>query len=316
MGKKPIIVLTGPTAAGKSALGISLAKKINGQIISADAMQIYRGMDIGSAKATQAEREEIRHHMLDVADPTEAYSVARFVAEAGACIEQVFAMGAQPIVVGGTGLYIDRLLDGQNFAHLPQNDGLRTRLAEEYDTLGGQVMWENLSKVDEASAKILHPNDKRRIVRALEVYELTGLSIRTQNADISEPPYRSLYIALTAKHREALYARIDQRVDLMLAEGLLDEVKQLVEQGVRREHTAMQGIGYKELLAVLSGETDMETAVEKMKQESRRYAKRQLSWIRRRADVNWLTWEEKPDDAYLLTQALGLWETFSGEERV
>ena len=306
MEKKPLTIITGPTASGKTALGIALAKEIDGEIISADSLQIYRGMDIGTAKPSIEEMDGIVHHMIDIKDPAENYSVAEYLSAASACIEDVLARGKQAILLGGTGLYIEALLAGERFATAPQDAEIRAKLETVYDAIGGQAMWEKLRKIDDESAQILHPNDKRRIVRALEIYEISNeaMSAFNKRSKAEETPYHSLYIALNAVDRADLYQRIDWRVDLMLADGLLEEVEQLQKQGVLREYTSMQAIGYKELFAVLSGETSLLEATETIKQESRRYAKRQLSWIRRKSDDNWLLWDKKPNMEQLLEETI------------
>lgn len=313
MEKQAFIVITGPTAAGKTALSIALAKEIGGEIISADSMQIYKGMDIGTAKPSQEEMAGIAHHMIDVVSPKENYSVATYVKQSKAAIEEILARGKQPIIVGGTGLYIDALFAGDDFAKAPSDEMLRESLAEEYDKLGGQVMWERLKEYDPQAANTFHPNDKRRIIRGLEVIKLTGDSLSAYHAKTKEQtsPYTKLHIAVSAKEREDLYKRIDMRVDFMLKNGLVEEVASLMTQGLEGTNTAMQGIGYKEIVAVLLGEMTMEVAVEKVKQESRRYAKRQLSWLRRNKEIKWLHWEREPNKQQLLKETLDLWDDFS-----
>jgi len=296
-----VVVVTGPTAAGKTGLGIALAQELNGEVVSADSMQVYRGMDIGTAKPAVAEMAGVRHHMLDIVDPHEVYSVARYAAEAAACADDILARGRLPIIVGGTGLYIDSLLSGRYFAENCLADGdsgsLRGELLARYDREGGEVLWRELGAVDPESAARLHPNDKKRVVRALEVFRLTGETITAHNlATRAVPPrYEALKIALTAADRGDLYRRIDRRVDVMMAEGLFAEVAGLIKGGLSAESTAMQAIGYKEMVQAVSGVISVEEAVERVKQESRRYAKRQLSWLRRDASVRWIYWEKAPD---------------------
>ncbi len=295
-----IVVVAGPTASGKTALGIALAKDFNGEIVSADSMQIYRGMDIGTAKASLAEREGIPHHMLDVAEPWEDYSVARYVEQAEACCRDILRRGKLPILVGGTGLYIDSLVSGRDFAAVDSDQGLREALSAEYDALGGEAMHRRLQEIDPERAAILHPGDKRRIVRALEVYRLTGMTITEHDRQTRALPKRfdAAAIHLNFKNRAALYARIDRRVDMMVEQGLFREVEGLLAAGLSPESTAMQAIGYKEAVRSLRGELRREEAVDLIKQASRRYAKRQLTWFNRDKEALPILWEDEPDFEY------------------
>ena len=295
-----IVVVAGPTASGKTALGIALAKDFNGEIVSADSMQIYRGMDIGTAKASLAEREGIPHHMLDVAEPWEDYSVARYVEQAEACCRDILRRGKLPILVGGTGLYIDSLVSGRDFAAVDSDQGLREALSAEYDALGGEAMHRRLQEIDPERAAILHPGDKRRIVRALEVYRLTGMTITEHDRQTRALPRRfdAAAIHLNFKNRAALYARIDRRVDMMVEQGLFREVEGLLAAGLSPESTAMQAIGYKEAVRSLQGELRREEAVDLIKQASRRYAKRQLTWFNRDKEALPILWEDEPDFEY------------------
>ena len=295
-----IVVVAGPTASGKTALGIALAKDFNGEIVSADSMQIYRGMDIGTAKATMAEREGIPHHMLDVAEPWEDYSVARYVEQAEACCRDILRRGKLPILVGGTGLYIDSLVSGRDFAAVDSDQGLREALSVEYDALGGEAMHRRLQEIDPERAAILHPGDKRRIVRALEVYRLTGMTITEHDRQTRALPKRfdAAAIHLNFKNRAALYARIDRRVDMMVEQGLFREVEGLLAAGLSPESTAMQAIGYKEAVRSLRGELRREEAVALIMQASRRYAKRQLTWFNRDKEALPILWEDEPDFEY------------------
>ena len=295
-----IVVVAGPTASGKTALGIALAKDFNGEIVSADSMQVYRGMDIGTAKASLAEREGIPHHMLDVAEPWEDYSVARYVEQAEACCRDILRRGKLPILVGGTGLYIDSLISGRDFAAVDSDQGLREALAAEYDALGGEAMHRRLQELDPERAAILHPGDKRRIVRALEVYRLTGMTITEHDRQTQALPKRfdAAAIHLNFKNRAALYARIDRRVDMMVEQGLFREVEGLLAAGLSPESTAMQAIGYKEAVRSLRGELRQEEAVDLIKQSSRRYAKRQLTWFNRDKEALPILWEDEPDFEY------------------
>lgn len=292
-----VLVVTGPTASGKTALGVELAFALGGEVISADSMQIYRRMDIGTAKPTAEEMRGVPHHMIDIADPEENYSAARFCREASACADDIIARGKLPIVVGGTGLYIDSLIAGRDFAEEPGDSGLRERLSGEYDALGGEAMLSRLRGIDPLRAEKMHPGDKRRIVRAIEIFELTGETITAhdERTRAVPPRYDAVKLALSFRDRQRLYDRIDRRVDLMMEAGLVSEVEALLQGGVQVDSTAMQAIGYKEIVSALSGEMTMEQAVELVKRGSRRYAKRQLTWLRRDKSVFWLEWENEPD---------------------
>ena len=299
MNRPKIAVITGPTATGKTRLSVELARELNGEVVSADSMQIYRGMDIGTAKVTQREMQGVRHHMLDVASPFEAYSVSRYVEQASACIDDILARGKLPIVAGGTNLYIDSLIAGLDFADNEQDNALREALGRQYDTSGGEAMLERLRGFDPERAEKLHPADKRRIVRAIEVYELTGKTITEHDREtkLREKRYDAAKIALCFEDRQELYDRINARVDEMVSMGLYDEVKRLLDAGLSPECTAMQAIGYKEPAAYFAGQMSMDKATELIKLSSRRYAKRQLTWLRRDEDIFWLRWGTAPDFA-------------------
>lgn len=292
-----LLVITGPTATGKSELGVMMAERLGGEIVSADSMQIYRGMCIGTAAPDAEEMRGIPHHLIGTVDPTQAYSAARYVEEAAECIGQITARGRLPIIVGGTGLYIDSLLSGRSF--MGGDSALRESFSREYDERGGEAMLLKLAQVDPRSAAKLAPNDKKRIVRALEVYHATGKTITEHNIEtLSAPPrYRYCKIALNYADRSMLYRRIDARVDAMLERGLVEEVKALLAAGAGEESTAMQAIGYKEIAAALRGECTVQQAAETVKRETRRYAKRQISWLRSRRDVDWIIWEKNRDYA-------------------
>lgn len=295
-----VLVITGPTATGKTALGVELAKALNGEVVSADSMQIYRRMDIGTAKPTLEEMQGVPHHMLDVAEPDENYSAARYVEDASRCVDDILSRKKLPIIVGGTGLYIDSLILGRDFADAPGDSGIRESLSIEYDKVGGDEMLNRLAKVDPRRAAKLHPSDKKRVVRALEIFELTGITA-TEHDEKSRavpPRYDSIKIALTFSERENLYNRIDLRVDKMIERGLVDEVRSLLDSGVSTESTAMQAIGYKELVSVLRGKSELSDAIEEIKRSSRRYAKRQLTWLRRSRPDHWLEWNNEPDLEY------------------
>ncbi len=308
--ERRVLVITGPTATGKSALGVALAQRLGGEIISADSMQVYRGMDIGTAKITPAEMQGVPHHLLDAADPREAYSAARWVSAAADAAAGIFDRGHIPMLVGGTGLYIDSLLSGRDFAESGAESPLREELSAEYDRIGGEAFRARLREVDPARAEKLHPSDRKRLVRAMEVWRLTGETISAHDARTKALPPRwdSLRIALTYADREALYARIDRRVDEMVAAGLFDEVARLLKEGLSPESTAMQAIGYKESAAYLLGRCSREDAVAQIKLGSRRYAKRQLTWLRRDASVHWIAWDGAPDIAAAADEVAALWE--------
>ena len=292
-----IAVITGPTATGKTALGVILAQSLNGEVVSADSMQLYKRMDIGTAKVTPEETRGVPHHMVDVYEPWESCSVSRYVADATACVEDILSRGKLPILVGGTGLYIDSLIRGLDFADAPGDEGTREALSARYDEIGGEKFREELRKVDPPRAEKLAPGDKRRLVRAMEVYTLTGKTITEHDEEtkLRPPKYDAAKIALTFDDREMLYERIDKRVDIMVQSGLVEEVQALLQSGLERGSTAMQAIGYKEIVSALEGEISMPEAIEAIKRESRRYAKRQLTWLRRDESVFWIRWEKKAD---------------------
>ena len=297
MMQPKLVVITGPTASGKTALGVALAQRLRGEVVSADSMQIYRGMDIGTAKPTPEEMRGVPHHMIDIADPAENYSVSRYAAEASACVDDILARGKLPIVVGGTGLYIDSLIAGRTFADGTADTALRQELNERYDEIGGEGLLGELRKFDPERAARLHPADKKRIVRAMEVYILTGKTITQLDAETraAPPRYDAAKIALDFADRQDLYDRIDRRVDAMVRQGLFDEVRALLAAGVPAACTAMQAIGYKEAVAAVRGEASPQDAVAAIQLASRRYAKRQLTWLRRDADLFWIRHEKTPD---------------------
>ena len=299
---KKIVVICGPTASGKTALSIALAKAFDGEVVSADSMQIYRRMDIGTAKPSLAEREGVPHHMLDVAQPGESYSVSRYAGEASACVEDILARGKLPIVCGGTGLYIDGLIRGTDFQPAGTDSGLRDKLEGEWEAQGAEAMMARLAAVDPDSAARLHLSDKRRILRALEVYLATGETITVHNARTKAipPRYEAVMIGLNTEPRQILYDRIDRRVGVMLEQGLLQEVRSLLEDGLL-EGTAAQAIGYKELLAHFRGEMSLEAAADLIRQKSRNYAKRQLTWFRRDERVKWIVYNA-PEAAQAVLQ--------------
>ncbi len=307
MNNHTVIVITGPTASGKTPLGVSLALALESEVVSADSMQLYRGLDIGSAKPTGKEMRGVPHRMIDVADPWEDYSVSRWVESAAACCDALLAQGKTPVIVGGTGLYIESLLSGRDFSAAPGDSGLRERLGAEYDALGGAAFRERLRTVDPERAEKLAPGDKKRLVRSMEVFLLTGETITAhdERTKLLPPRYASRRFALTWKRRETLYERIRQRVDEMMTAGLAEEVERLLQSGLSEKCTAMQAIGYKEIAAALRGECTMADAVETVKRESCRYAKRQLTWLRRDRELVWLPREDYPTEDSLLAAVLG-----------
>ena len=295
--KSRVLVLTGPTATGKTALGVELALRLGGEVISADSMQVYRGMDVGTAKVRPEETRGVPHWLLDAAEPEEAFSVSRWVSMAAEAAENVFSRGRVPILVGGTNLYIDSLLSGRDFAEGPGDAGLRAELNAEYERIGGAAFRERLREVDPARAEKLAPADRKRLVRAMEVWLLTGETITAHDERTKALPPRwpSLKYALTFANREDLYARIDARAARMIEAGLFEEVAGLLSRGLGADSTAMQAIGYKEAAAALRGECTRAEALEAIQRESRRYAKRQLTWLRRDKEVRWIAWEGTPD---------------------
>lgn len=296
MKRIPLIVITGPTASGKTALSVRLAEAFSGEIVSADSMQIYRGMRIATAKPSRDEMRGIPHHLTDFADPGEAFSVADYVRLAGGAIRDISARGKQPFLVGGTGLYISSLIDHISFEEIESDETLRRELTEQIGREGGEAFLKKLSTFDPETAALLHPNDSGRIVRAFEVFQLTGvpMSELRRRSRLSPSPYSVLMIGLTARDRDFLYSRIDRRVDRMMEEGLLEEARDVLSRDGMK--TAGQAIGYKELKRYFDGECPLEEAVATLKRETRRYAKRQLTWFRRDKRVRWLYIDETDED--------------------
>lgn len=290
-----VVCVVGPTASGKTALGVWLAKHYNGEVVSCDSMQIYRRMDIGTAKPTREEMDGVPHHMIDVADPEEDYSAERYRREAVPVVDNILARGKLPIIVGGTGLYLDALLNGHDFA--VKSTGWREKLQKKYDEEGIQPLWEALTEIDPESATRLHPMDTKRVIRALEVWYETGETISAHNAAtrLLPPRYTALKLGLNYENRADLYARIDARVEEMAASGLADEVRALLESGVSSGCTAMQAIGYKELCAAVEDGGDLTAALDEVKLRSRQYAKRQLTWFRRDRTTQWYRHGSQPD---------------------
>lgn len=287
--KKPLVILTGPTAVGKTALSIKLASKIGGEIISADSMQVYRQMDIGSAKIKPEEMGGIPHHLIDILEPEEEFNVCLFEKLALEAMEQIYERGHIPVVVGGTGFYIQALLYQIDFTEEETDTAYRDKLWQLGEEKGNHYLHELLRKVDPESAEEIHENNRKRVIRALEFYENCGKPISTHNKEQRQKTsaYNSCYFVLT-DDRKKLYERIESRVDRMLSKGLVDEVRTLKERGCNASMVSMQGLGYKEILEYLDGRCSLLEAVEKIKKETRHFAKRQLTWFRREKDVIWI----------------------------
>lgn len=288
MAKQPLIIIAGPTATGKTKLAVMLAQQLNGSIISADSMQVYRGMDIGSAKASAEEQAAVKHYLLDIREPEESFSVWEFQKAAKEAIAEIAAAGKVPILVGGTGFYIQALLYDIAF-----EESGPTQVREKWEKIaidrGYEYLYEELKRIDPESTVKIHANNHKRILRALEYYDLTGekISLHNQRESQKESSYQELFYVLTMD-RAMLYQRIEQRVDAMLAGGLIEEVQKLYDRGCRREMTAMQGLGYKEILNYLSGEWSLEKAAEELKKGTRHFAKRQITWFKREKNVEWI----------------------------
>lgn len=286
---KKLVILTGPTAVGKSALSTSLAKKIGGEIISADSMQVYRHMDIGSAKIMPEEMDGVPHHLIDVLEPTEEFNVVIFQKMAKAAIEEIRSRGHIPILVGGTGFYIQAVLYDIDFTHNDEDTTLRTQLEEIARTKGNEVLYEQLKQVDPESCETIHANNVKRVIRAIEFYQKTGKKISQHNKEQHEnrSPYNFAYFVLN-DDRANLYEKIDQRVDEMISQGLVAEVEKLKSMGCTRDLVSMQGLGYKEILDYLNGTCSLEEAIYLIKRDTRHFAKRQLTWFRREREVSWV----------------------------
>lgn len=294
--KKPLLILTGPTAVGKTRLSIKLAKAVNGEIISADSMQVYRYMDIGSAKIKPEETEGVPHHLIDVLDPEEEFNVVTFQKMCKKCMEEIYGRGHVPILTGGTGFYIQSVLYDIDFTENAEDTTIRDRLEKEAEEKGAEYLHGKLREVDPASAGAIHANNIKRVIRALEFYEQTGekISLHNETERQKESAYTSCYFVLN-DDREKLYERIDRRVDEMLAEGLVAEVEALKKRGCTRKLVSMQGLGYKEILAYLDGEYSLDEAVYRIKRDTRHFAKRQITWFKREKEVIWIN---KPDFSY------------------
>ena len=300
--QEKIICVVGPTACGKTKLGVLLAKRFGGEVVSADSMQIYKGMTIGTAAPTAEEMEGVPHHMIAVADPAEQWSAARYAQAAIPIVEDILARGKRPILVGGTGLWLDAVVKGHGFAGGCAGGAVRKELQDRLAREGIGELLEELRQADPEAAERLHPADTKRILRALEVYRETGKTISAHNAETRDlpPRYDAVWIGLQFRDRADMKALIDRRVDKMVEAGLLDEVRSLLQSGLPRDATALQAIGYKELLRVLDGTATEAEAIAEVKLRSRQYAKRQLTWLRRNPDIRWIWWEKERDFARAL----------------
>ena len=284
-----IICIAGPTASGKTALSIALAKELGGEVVSCDSMQIYKYMDIGTAKPTMEEMGDIPHHMISIAEPTEDFSVSRYCDMAAPIVDAIISRGKTAIIAGGTGLYMDSLIRGNTFAPFPST-GVRESLEAKADAQGIETLMEQLRSVDPDTAARLHLSDRKRIIRALEVYLETGETMTSHNlrTQAIAPRYQPVWFGLEDENRQDLYNRIDRRVEIMLEQGLIREIRELLDRGIPKKCTAMQAIGYKEFLAALDGHCTIEEAAAQVQQSSRHYAKRQLTWFRRNPHMHWL----------------------------
>lgn len=298
--KKPVIILTGPTAVGKTDLSIALALAVHGEIISADSMQVYRHMDIGSAKIRPEEMRGVRHHLIDCYEPWEEFHVVEFQRAAKAAMEEIWERGNIPVIAGGTGFYIQALIKDIDFTETGGNPSYRNELERLAKEKGAEFLHQELLRVDPAAAAEIHANNVKRTIRALEYFHYTGepISVHNEREKRRESPYNFVYFVLN-RERSELYRRIDQRVDQMMANGLLEEVQRLKEMGCTRHMVSMQGLGYKELLEYLDGEISLSDAVETIKRDTRHFAKRQITWFKREQDVIWLNREEYENEEAL-----------------
>lgn len=310
MKKIPVIAVVGPTASGKTALAVKIAQKFNGQIVSADSMQIYKGMNIATAKPTKDEMGGIEHFLIDFLPSDVRFSVADFVSEAKECINQIDKNGFLPIIAGGTGLYVDSLLQNISFCPQKTDDEIRKRISSEYDVFGGEEMLSRLREIDGKTAARLHPSDKSRIVRALALFESTGITMTQQyeKSRLSPSSYTSFYIGINYRDRETLYGRINSRVDIMLSNGLLKEAEEYFN--LNSDTTASQAIGHKELAPYFKGELTLEECVENLKRETRRYAKRQLTWFRRNENINWIYPDDFENSEEMYSNVFAMTENF------
>lgn len=303
--KIPILIIAGPTASGKTGLSVALAKKYNGEIISADSMQIYKGMDVGTAKPDLEERMGVPHHLMDVVEPWEGFTVAQYRTLASQKIKEVWERGKWPIVVGGTGLYIHALIRSWTFSNTPPSPQIRRDIETFLDKHGKEALYQELLNVDPDGAKIIHPNNVKRVIRALEVYRESGRTKSSMDAlsGKEEVPYDYTLVGLTME-RARLYARIEERIDRMMEAGLVAEVKKLVDLGGDETWQSMQGLGYKEVFAFLKGQCTLDEAVDRLKKGTRHYAKRQWTWFRRLEEIKWLDMDRYTDQEQQLNRIM------------
>ncbi len=313
--KKKAIVVVGATASGKTALGVHIAKKFNSEVISADSMQIYKGMNIATAKPDEEEMDGVKHHLIDFLDITESYSVSTYCDDARKAFDSIYASGKLPVIVGGTGLYVDSFLSNTKFLNNASSTLAKEQLQKEFEEKGIDLLYKELCEIDPMAAKNIHPNNTVRVLRALEVYRITGKTLTQQNEDshIIDSDIEPLYIGIGYSDREKLYERINLRVDLMLEKGLLEEAKKFYEQNPSK--TAVNAIGYKELKPYLDGFFPLDVCVENLKRETRRYAKRQITWFKRNKSINWL-YADSSDYGELISSADALIEEFLGGELI
>lgn len=303
--KKPLIILTGPTAVGKTNLSIQLAQKIKGEIISADSMQVYQGMDIGTAKISREEMQGVPHHLIDVLSPEEEFNIVKFKELAKQAMEEILSRGNIPIVVGGTGFYIQSLVYDIDFKENEDDKSLRHLLEEEAKASGNQILHERLKRIDPKSAEDIHPNNVKKVIRALEFYYQTGtlMSMHNEEERKKESPYNFAYFVLS-QERATLYDRIDRRIDRMLEDGLLEEVENLHKKGYDKSLVSMQGLGYKEILDYLDGTSTLSEAIYILKRDTRHFAKRQITWFKREKEVIWLPKDEYNSESEILDKML------------
>ncbi|MBO8137587.1 MAG: tRNA (adenosine(37)-N6)-dimethylallyltransferase MiaA [Desulfotomaculum sp.] len=307
--KKTLLAVVGPTATGKTEVGVELAHRINGEVVSADSMLVYKGMDIGTAKPTEEERRGIPHHMIDVALPYQEYSVARYQKEAAETISKIHDRGKIPILVGGTGLYVRAVIDEYEFDCPKADEKLRLELQRAAEENGKEWLHQQLAAVDPEAAQKIHKNNVRRVIRALEVYKLTGKPISSMQVATyrSNSKYQTAIFGLTMP-REILYNRIEQRVDKMIEKGLITEVKMLLENGVKISATSMQGLGYKEIAAYLNGEISLEKAIELIKRDTRRFAKRQFTWFKKDPRIHWIDVHKYDSIPKVVDKIIKIWQ--------
>ena len=315
--KKPVLVLTGPTAVGKTALSLKLAKAVNGAVVSADSMQVYRGMNIGSAKILPEERQGIPHYLIDVLEPEEDFNVALFKKMALQAMNEIWKNGQVPVITGGTGFYIQAVLRDIDFSESDGKSDIRDAYEQMAEEKGPEALHALLAEKDPEAARAIHPNNRKRVIRALEFYDQTGTPISRHNEEqrAKDSPYCYLYFVLNDE-REKLYQQIDRRVDQMIADGLVDEVRRLKDRGLTEDHVSMKGLGYKELFPYLDGKCSLEEAVEIIKRDTRHFAKRQITWFKRESGIIWINKNEfNYEDDAILNYMLTLWREKLNEDK-